>query len=84
MALHNVGSLVMTYANAQFAASIQNLFRVESALAHPGRYVEAMAASNPPHVRGGEMAIPSGVGLALDLNAEFLRKDLAPGESFWD
>src|SRR5437588_11133598 len=32
VALHNVGSLVMTYANAQFASSIQNLFRVESAL----------------------------------------------------
>lgn len=84
VALHNVGSLVMTYANAQFASSIQNLFRVESALAHPGRYVEAMAASNPPHVRRGEMTVPAGVGLALDLNKDFLRKNLAPGEPFWD
>jgi L-alanine-DL-glutamate epimerase-like enolase superfamily enzyme len=74
----------MTYANAQFASSIQNLFRVESALAHPGRYVEAMAASNPPHVRNGEMAIAPGFGLALDLSTEFLHKNLAPGEPFWD
>ena len=84
VALHNVGSLVMTYANAQFASSIQNLFRVESALAHPGRYVEEMAASNPPRVSKGEMMLPSGVGLAIDLNPEFLRKNLASGEPFWD
>jgi L-alanine-DL-glutamate epimerase-like enolase superfamily enzyme len=84
LGLHNVGSLVMTYANAQFAPAIQNLFRVESALAHPGRYVEAMAASNPPHVSKGEMSIPPGPGLALDLNPDFLRKNLAAGEPFWD
>jgi len=84
VALHNVGSLVMTYANAQFASSIQNLFRVESALAHPGRYVEAMAASNPPQLKNGEMTVPAGVGLGVDLNADFLRQNLAPGEPFWD
>jgi L-alanine-DL-glutamate epimerase-like enolase superfamily enzyme len=84
VALHNVGSLVMTYANAQFASAIQNLFRVESALAHPGRYVEQMAASNPPEVKGGEMKLPGGAGLGLDLNREFLRKNLAVGEVFWD
>jgi galactonate dehydratase len=84
VALHNVGSLVMTYANAQFASSIQNLFRVESALAHPGRYVEAMAASNPPQVSKGEMAVPKGVGLAVDLSPDFLKKNLSPGEPFWD
>jgi L-alanine-DL-glutamate epimerase-like enolase superfamily enzyme len=83
VALHNVGSLVMTHANAHFAASIQNLFKVESALAHPGRYVEAMAASNPPQVSKGEMAIPKGPGLGLDLSTDFLKKHLAEGESFW-
>lgn len=83
VALHNVGSLVMTYANAHFAASIQNLYRVESALAHQGRYVEAMAASNGPVVHGGQMMIPGGVGLGLDLSQDFLRKYLLPGEPFW-
>ena len=83
VALHNVGSLVMTHANAHFAASIQNLFKVESALAHPGRYVEAMAASNPPKVSKGEMAIPMGPGLGLDLSTDFLKKHLAEGEPFW-
>ena len=83
LALHNVGSLVMTYANAQFACCIQNLFMVESALAHAGRYVEAMAASNGPQVRKGQMTIPSGVGLALDLNVDYLKQHLAPGETYW-
>ena len=83
VALHNVGSLVMTYANAHFACSIQNLFMVESALAHPGRYVEAMAASNGPQVHKGQMTIPSGVGLGVDLNQDYLHKYLAAGETFW-
>lgn len=83
VALHNVGSLVMTYANAQFAPTIQNLFMVESALAHQGRFVEAMAASNGPHVQGGQMSIPAGVGLGLDLSEEYLHRYLLPGEPFW-
>jgi L-alanine-DL-glutamate epimerase-like enolase superfamily enzyme len=83
IALHNVGSLVMTYANAQFACSIQNLFKVESALAHAGRYVEAMAASNGPEVHKGEMTIPTGVGLAVDLSVDYLKQHLAPGETYW-
>ena len=83
VALHNVGSLVMTYANAHFASTIQNLYRVESALAHQGRYVEAMAASNGPLVRKGEMLIPSGVGLGVELDPDYLRKYLLPGEPFW-
>ena len=83
VALHNVGSLVMTYANAQFAPTIENLFMVESALAHKGRYVEAMAASNGPVVKGGRMQIPGGVGLGLNLNEDYLRRNLLPGERFW-
>jgi galactonate dehydratase len=84
VALHNVGSLVLTYANAQFGSTIQNFFRSESALGHEGHFVEKMAASNPPQVREGLLSIPKGVGLCLDLNQEFLRENLAPGETFWE
>jgi L-alanine-DL-glutamate epimerase-like enolase superfamily enzyme len=83
VALHNVGSLVLCYANAHFGASIHNFYRSESALGRPNRYVESMAASNPPEVRQGLLRVPAGPGLGLDLNWDFLRKNLAPGEEFW-
>ena len=35
VALHNVGSLVLTYANAHFGSSIQNFYRSESELGRP-------------------------------------------------
>jgi L-alanine-DL-glutamate epimerase-like enolase superfamily enzyme len=42
-----------------------------------------MAASNPPQVSKGEMTLPRGVGLAVDLNPDFLKKNLAPSETYW-
>jgi galactonate dehydratase len=83
VALHNVGSLVLTYANAHFAASIQNFYKSESALGRQGHFLETMAASNPPLVRGGLLKVPSGAGLGLELNEDFLRKNLMAGEPYW-
>jgi L-alanine-DL-glutamate epimerase-like enolase superfamily enzyme len=83
VALHNVGSLVLCYANAHFGASIQNFFRSESALGRPDRYAERMARGNPPVVRKGALSVPEGPGLGLDLDEDFLRKNLAPGEPYW-
>ena len=83
VALHNVGSLVLTYANAHFGGSIQNFYRSESQLGRPGRYIEGMAAGNPPDVRKGLLKVPTGPGLGLEINPDFLRKNLAPGEEYW-
>jgi L-alanine-DL-glutamate epimerase-like enolase superfamily enzyme len=83
VALHNVGSLVLTYANAHFGGSIQNFYRSESQLGRPGRYIEGMAAGNPPDVRKGLLQVPTGPGLGLEINPDFLRKNLAPGEEYW-
>ena len=83
VALHNVGSLMLTYANAQFGSCIQNFFRSESALGRANHYIEEMAASNPPQVSKGELKVPGGVGLGIDLNPDFLRKNLMEGEPFW-
>ena len=74
VALHNVGSLVLCYANAHFGASIQNFYRSESALGRPDRYTERMARSNSPEVRKGLLKVPDGPGLGLDLDPEFLRR----------
>ena len=83
VALHNVGTLVLTNASAHFAASIQNFYRSESLLGRPTHFVEEMAASNPPVVRNSLLPLPKGVGLGLDLNPDFLKKYMAEGETWW-
>ncbi len=83
VALHNVGSIILTFANAHFGSSIQNFYRSESALGRPNRYVERMVVSDPPEVRKSQLKVPSGPGLGLDLNHDFLKQNLMPGEEFW-
>ncbi len=83
VALHNVGSLVLCYANAHFGSAIQNFFRSESALGRPTRHVEKMASGNAPMVRNGRLQVPEGPGLGLDLNFDYLKTVLAPGEEWW-
>jgi L-alanine-DL-glutamate epimerase-like enolase superfamily enzyme len=84
VALHNVGSLVLTYANAHFGASIQNFYRSESQLGRPGRYIEGMSAADAPDVRKGLLKVPSGPGLGLEINSEFLKQNLLDGEIYWE
>ena len=83
VALHNVGTLVLTYASAHFGASIQNFYRSESALGRPTRQVEDMAAGHPPEVRNSKLKVPMEPGLGVDLNPDFLRRNLAEGEAWW-
>ena len=83
VALHNVGSLVLCYANAHFGSAIQNFYRSESALGRPNRYAESMAASNPPSVRNGRLKVPDGPGLGIDLNPDVLKANLVEGEPWW-
>jgi L-alanine-DL-glutamate epimerase-like enolase superfamily enzyme len=83
VALHNVGSLVLTYANAHFGASIENFYRSESQLGRPNHYIEGMAAGSPPEVRNGMLKVSTGAGLGLEINPDFLKKNLAPGEEYW-
>jgi L-alanine-DL-glutamate epimerase-like enolase superfamily enzyme len=83
VALHNVGSLVLTYANAHFGASIQNFYRSESQLGRPGHYIEGMSAGSAPDVRKGLLKVPAGPGLGLEINTEFLKQNLADGEAYW-
>ena len=82
VALHNVGSLVLTYANAHFGSSIQNFYRSESQLGRPNHYIEGMAVT-PPEVRKSQLKVPTGPGLGLEINPEFLRQNLVEGEPWW-
>jgi galactonate dehydratase len=83
VALHNVGSLVLTYANAHFGASIENFYRSESQLGRQNRYIEGMSAGSPPEVRKGLLKVPTTAGLGLEINTDFLKKNLTPGEEYW-
>jgi L-alanine-DL-glutamate epimerase-like enolase superfamily enzyme len=83
VALHNVGSLVLTYANAHFGSSIENFYRSESQLGRSNHYIEAMAGNGAPEVRKGMLKVPTGPGLGLEINPDFLKKNLVPGEEYW-
>ena len=54
VALHNVGSLIRTYASAHLSMAIQNFYRSESRLGRPGRMIEEMAVGEPPVVKNGD------------------------------
>jgi L-alanine-DL-glutamate epimerase-like enolase superfamily enzyme len=82
VALHNVGSLILTCANAHFGSSIHNFYRSESQLGRPNRYIEGMAAT-PLEVHNSHLKVPMGPGLGLDLNPDFLKQNLAEGEEYW-
>ncbi len=82
VAHHNVGSLVLTYANAHFGSSIQNFYRSESQLGRPNHYIEGMGV-NPPEVRKSQLKVSMGPGLGLEINPDFLRKNLVEGEPYW-
>jgi L-alanine-DL-glutamate epimerase-like enolase superfamily enzyme len=83
VALHNVGSLVLTYANAHFGSSIENFYRSESQLGRPNHYIEKMAAGSPPQVRKSMLTVPAGPGLGLEIDPEFLKQNLVAGEAYW-
>jgi len=83
VALHNVGSLVLTFANAHFGAAIHNFYRSESALGRPTRHVEQMSAAKPPEVKNSHLTVPTGPGLGFEPNEDYLKSQLVPGEPFW-
>ena len=65
------------------ASSIQNFYRSESQLGRPNHYIEEMAAGGAPEVRKGLLKVPTGPGLGLEINPDFLKKNLVEGEEWW-
>jgi L-alanine-DL-glutamate epimerase-like enolase superfamily enzyme len=83
VALHNVGTLVRTYASAHLSMAIQNFYRSESWLGRPGRLREQMTKGQTPAVKGGILQVPNKPGLGLDLDDNFLKQHMAKGEIWW-
>ena len=84
VALHNVGSLILTYASAHFGSAIHNFFRSESQLGRPSRHIEKMSAAGAPEVKNGVLSVPPGPGLGFEPDEDYLRGHLVEGEEFWD
>jgi galactonate dehydratase len=83
VALHNVGSIVLTYASAHFGSAIFNFYRSESALGRPARHVEKMLKGAAPAVKNSQLAVPTAPGLGVDFDFDYLRSQLVPGEPWW-
>ena len=82
MALHNIGTLVRTYASMNLAASIPNFYRSECRLGRPGRIFEKMAASNPPVIKNSLFQLPQGPGLGLEIDPAHMREHTPKGEDW--
>jgi galactonate dehydratase len=82
MALHNVGSLVRTFASVHLAASIPNFYRCESRLGHAGRVVEQMLADKSQLIKNSMFQLPQGPGLGLEFDPDFMRKHTPRGEDW--
>ena len=74
MALHNIGSLVRTYASVHLAASIPNFYRSECRLGRPGRIYEKMAAGAPPVIKNSLFQLPQGPGLGLEIDPAHMKE----------
>lgn len=82
VALHNVGSLVRTYASVHLAAGIGNSYRSECRLGRPGRIIEKMAANKPLVIRNSMFQLPEGPGLGLEIDPAFMREHTRPGDDW--
>ena len=82
MALHNIGSLVRTYASVHLAAAIPNFYRSECRLGRPGRIYEKMAADSPPVIKDSNFQIPMGPGLGLVIDPAYMKEHTPKGEDW--
>ncbi|HYO83651.1 MAG TPA: mandelate racemase/muconate lactonizing enzyme family protein [Bryobacteraceae bacterium] len=83
VALHNVGSMIRTYASAHLSMAIENFYRSESRLGRPEGMYEQMVADGKPAVRNGVLHMSKAPGLGLTINEDHIRKHLATGEPYW-
>ena len=82
VALHNIGSLVRTYASVHLAAAIPNFYRSENRLGRPGRIYEKMAANKPPVIKNSLFQLPDGPGLGLEIDPGYVREHTPAGEDW--
>ena len=84
VALHNVGTLVRTYASAHLSMAIQNFYRSESSLGETsGRVLEKMVMEGPAVIRNSILEVSDRPGLGISLDETFLKGHLPKDEPWW-
>jgi L-alanine-DL-glutamate epimerase-like enolase superfamily enzyme len=78
--LHNVSGLLLNLASQQFSAAIHNAPMMECAR---GSDQAPAAKSNVPVIKNGKMRVHSSPGIGADLDEDYLKAHLAPGEPWW-
>lgn len=84
VALHNVGTLIRTYASGHLSMAIQNFYRSESSLGErAGTVLEKMAIEGPPIVRNSILQVSDRSGLGITPDDSFLKSHLPKDEPWW-
>ena len=78
---HNVASPLGTMASAHCAASIRN-FRAHESAAISNDWSK-MVITDGPIIKDGRIQFFDKPGIGVDLNEEWVRTRLAPGEQWW-
>jgi L-alanine-DL-glutamate epimerase-like enolase superfamily enzyme len=82
MALHNVGTLIRTYATAHLSMAVQNFYKSESSLGEQP-LLQEMFPAEPPVVKKGILQVPDRPGIGLMIDNDFLKKHLIKDEPWW-
>lgn len=84
VALHNVGSLVRTYASGHLSMAIQNFYKCESRLdRREAGVIEQMTVEGPSTIRNGILQVPDKPGLGITIDQAHLKKHLVKNEPWW-
>jgi galactonate dehydratase len=84
VALHNVGTVIRTYASAHLSMAIQNFYRSESSIGETsGRVLEKMALEGPPQVRNSILKVSDRPGIGVTPDEAFLKAHLPKDEPWW-
>jgi L-alanine-DL-glutamate epimerase-like enolase superfamily enzyme len=76
VAPHNCGGPILHFATAHVAANVTNLFIMESVRRHYNEEYEGLVTRKLVPQANGQLALPPGPGLGVELSAEVLaRKD---------
>ena len=78
--LHNVSGLLLNLASQQFSAAIHSAPMMAWAR---GSDRALAAKSNVPVIKNGKMQVHSSSGIGVDLDEDYLRAHLTPGEPWW-